>query len=62
MKTCPLCNKPIETNQHVVAIMGARCVLDEADASKYTLETTRQAILSHFQCPLNEVQGEKSPC
>lgn len=50
MKTCPLCNQPIENNQHVVAILGAKFITKEP-AGTYDLEVTRQAILSHVVCP-----------
>jgi hypothetical protein len=51
MKTCPLCNKPIEHTNSVVAILAGKYLQDENAPEKYTLEVTRQAILSHMVCP-----------
>lgn len=51
MKTCPLCNKTIDNGQMVTALLAARFVVKEPNATSYDLEVTRQAILSHLVCP-----------
>lgn len=51
MKTCPLCNKTIENDQYVTAILAAKY---RAKEGGYDLEVTRQAILSHIVCPTGD--------
>ena len=52
MKTCPLCNQPIQDQNTVVAVMAGRYI--DLKNGKYELQVTRQNILSHMVCPIPE--------
>jgi hypothetical protein len=53
MKICPLCNQQIKKDDSIVAILGGfvRQTDEQVTSGGYTIEATRQAILSHVSCP-----------